>query len=110
MRRPTFAPAAITLATLLAGLAWAGSSVDSRGKQYLKKSCRTCRSKAGPGGELTALAKTQEQWQRYSEGGVHKKGSERLTDIATPELLKDMETSLVNHAADCEQPATRGWE
>ena len=108
MRRTTFAATAVTAATLLAGLAWAGSSVDARGKEYFKNSCRTCHSKGGPGGELTPLVKTQEQWQRYFKAGVHKNESEKLTKFALPDQLKDMETFLVNHAADSEQPATCG--
>jgi cytochrome c553 len=92
---------------LVGGWALAGGS-ESKGKYYFKKSCKSCHGKGGAGGEVTPIAKTQEQWKRYFAKGVHNKGAQKLTDIVPAEQLVDMQTFLVNHAADSPQPETCG--
>ncbi len=108
MKRATLLATAVTVVTLLAGLASAGGGSETKGKYYFKKSCKTCHGKGGAGGEVTPLTKTQEQWKRYFAAGEHKKGSEKLDKIVPTQQLIDMQTFLVNHAADSPQPETCG--
>lgn len=90
-----------------AALAYAGGS-ESKGKFNFKKTCKPCHLKNAKGGEVTPLTKTQEQWQRYFKLGTHNKGTEKLSTFLTPEQLVDVQTFLVNHAADSPQPETCG--
>jgi cytochrome c5 len=99
--------AVITGLTLAAGLALAAGN-ETKGKFYFKKTCKPCHAKGAEAGEVTPLTKTQEQWKRYFTKGVHKKGAEKLTDVVPAEQLIDMQTFLVNHAADSPQPETCG--
>jgi len=97
----------VTALTFAAGLALAAGN-ETKGKFYFKKTCKPCHSKAKEGGEMTPLTKTQEQWKRYFSKGMHKKGGEKLPDVVPAEQLIDIETFLVNHAADSPQPETCG--
>jgi cytochrome c5 len=97
----------VALLVLVAGLSLAAGS-DSKGKFYFKKSCKTCHGKGGAGGELTPLTKTQDQWKRYFDKGMHKKGAEKLTDIVPADQIENIRTFLFNHAADSPQPETCG--
>jgi cytochrome c5 len=97
----------VTALTFAAGLALAAGN-ETKGKFYYKKTCKPCHTKGAEGGEVTPLTKTQEQWNRYFTKGVHKKGTQKLTDVVPAEQLIDMQTFLVNHAADSPQPETCG--
>ena len=107
MKRVSRIVTVVVTATMAAGLALAAGN-ETKGKFYFKKTCKTCHGKSGSAGEVTPLTKTQEQWRRYFTKGVHKKGAEKLTDVVTADQLIDMETFLVNHAADSPQPETCG--
>lgn len=107
MRRVGMLATVATVLTLAAGLALAAGS-DTKGKFYFKKSCKTCHTKGAEGGEVTPLTKTQEQWKRYFTKGLHKKGSQKLTDVVPAEQLPEVQLFLVNHAADSPQPETCG--
>ena len=107
MRRTANLAVIVTALTFAAGLALAAGN-ETKGKFYYKKTCKPCHTKGAEGGEVTPLTKTQEQWKRYFTKGVHKKGAEKLTDVVPAEQLIDMQTFLVNHAADSPQPETCG--
>ena len=98
------------LALIVAPLSAEGGS-DSRGKFFFKKSCKSCHVSGGSGGsakEITPLFKTQAQWKEYFATGTHKNGTEKIESLVKPELVKDVQTFLVNHASDSPQPETCG--
>jgi cytochrome c5 len=107
MSRGNVVAAVLVLFVLVASFALAEGS-DSKGKFYFKKSCKTCHAKGGAGGEVTPLVKTQDQWKRYFDKGVHKKGAEKLLDVVPADQLENIQFFLVNHAADSPQPETCG--
>jgi len=107
MKRSKWAVTFAMLAAFTAAVAVAGGS-ETKGKFNFKKTCKPCHVKNAKGGEVTPLTKTQEQWQRYFKAGKHDKGGEELTKFLTPEQLIDVQTFLVNHAADSPQPETCG--
>lgn len=94
-------------AALAVPLAAQGGS-DSRGKYFFKKSCKTCHVSGGSAKEITPLSKTQAQWKEYFAAGTHKNGAEKIESLVKPELVKDVQTFLVNHASDSPQPETCG--
>jgi cytochrome c5 len=97
----------VAMVTLAAGLVLAAGS-ETKGKFYFKKTCKGCHAKGAEGGEVTPLSKTQEQWKRYFDKGLHKKGSQKLSDVVPAEQLIDIQTFLFNHAVDSPQPETCG--
>jgi cytochrome c5 len=107
MNRTKWAGTFVALAIFIAAGAMAGGN-QTKGKFNFKKTCKPCHMKGAKNGEVTPLTKTQEQWQRYFKDGTHNKGTEKLTTLLTPEQLIDVETFLVNHAADSPQPETCG--
>ncbi len=107
MKRSKWVATFMAFAAFTAAVAMAGGS-ENKGKFNFKKTCKPCHTKGAKGGEVTPLTKTQEQWQRYFKNGTHNKGAEKLTTFMTPEQLNDVQTFLVNHAADSPQPETCG--
>jgi cytochrome c5 len=107
MNRSRWIATFVALAAFTAAMAFAGGS-ENKGKFNFKKTCKPCHTKTAAGGEVTPLTKTQEQWQRYFKNAKHNKGSEALSKFMTPEQLTDVQTFLVNHAADSPQPETCG--
>ncbi len=107
MKRNTWTATFVALAAFTAAVAMAGGS-ENKGKFNFKKTCKPCHAKAAAAGEVTPLTKTQEQWQRYFKNAKHNKGTEPLSKYMTPEQLTDVQTFLVNHAADSPQPETCG--
>ncbi len=107
MKRSRWTATFVALAAFTAAVAVAGGS-ENKGKFNFKKTCKPCHVKGAAGGEVTPLTKTQEQWQRYFKNGKHNKGAEELSKFMTPEQLVDVQTFLVNHAADSPQPETCG--
>lgn len=81
---------------------------EGKGKYYFKQTCKDCHTKGAKGGEVTPLTKTMAQWKSYFVKGKHAGGSEILTKFMTGDQLRDVETFLVNHAADSLQPETCG--
>jgi len=106
MNRTKWAATFAALVVFTAAAALAAS--ENKGKFNFKKTCKPCHTKGAAGGEVTPLTKTQEQWQRYFKNGKHNKGTEELSKFMTPEQLTDVQTFLVNHAADSPQPETCG--
>ena len=81
---------------------------EGKGKYYFKQTCKNCHTKGAAGGEVSPLTKTIAQWKGYFVKGKHSGGAEALTKFMTGEQLRDVETFLVNHAADSLQPETCG--
>ena len=81
---------------------------EGKGKYYFKQTCKDCHTKGAKGGEVSPLTKTMAQWRTYFTKGKHGGGMEPLTKFMPAEQLIDVQTFLVNHAADSLQPETCG--
>ena len=102
---------AVVLAGLLSVAAVDASSPkgnDSKGRYYFRQTCKECHTKGAKGGEVTPLTKTQAQWRSYFLKGKHSGGTETLIKVMADTQLLDVQTYLVNHAADSLQPETCG--
>jgi mono/diheme cytochrome c family protein len=96
----------LTLAAFIATSALAADGGNPRkGKHLFKKNCKTCHSADGAGGDLTPMAKTQAQWDRFFDKKKH--GEEGWKDLSEQDL-KDIQQFLFDHAADSPQPQTCG--
>lgn len=101
----------IMTAPLVGALLHAGTAPkgnEGKGRYYFRQTCKDCHSKGAKGGEVTPLTKTQAQWRAYFTKGKHAGGAEPLTKIMPDAQLLDVQTFLVNHAADSLQPETCG--
>ncbi len=102
----------IATALFVAALLHAGTGApkgnEGKGRYYFRQTCKDCHTKGAKGGEVTPLTKTQAQWRTYFTKGKHAVGSEPLTKIMPEVQLLDVQTFLVNHAADSLQPETCG--
>ena len=57
--------AIIALVAFVASTAFAAEGGNPRkGKHLFKKTCKTCHSSGGEGGELTPMTKTMSQWDK----------------------------------------------
>ena len=102
---------AVVLAGLLSMAAMGASSPkgnDGKGRYYFRQTCKECHTKGAKGGEITPLTKTQAQWRSYFLKGKHASGSETLIKVMVDTQLLDVQTYLINHAADSLQPETCG--
>jgi CMP-2-keto-3-deoxyoctulosonic acid synthetase len=54
------------------------------------------------------MTKTQEQWRTYFTKSKHAGGTEPLNKVMPDTQLLDVQTYLINHAADSPQPETCG--
>ena len=102
---------AVVLAGLLSVAAVDASAPkgnDGKGRYYFRQTCKECHTKGAKGGEITPLTKTQAQWRSYFLKGKHAGGSETLIKVMADTELLDVQTYLVNHAADSLQPETCG--
>lgn len=96
----------IALAAFIATSALAAEGGNPRkGKHLYKKSCKTCHSSGGEGGEVTPMTKTQSQWDRIFK---KKKHDEESWKNLSEQDLKDIQQFLFDHAADSPQPQTCG--
>ena len=104
--------AAFAVAAMLSTAALAGSATvkgnEGKGRYYFRQTCKECHTKGAKGGEVTPLSKTQAQWRTYFLKGKHAAGAEPLTKVVSDVQLLDVQTFLVNHAADSLQPETCG--
>ena len=85
-----------------------------KGKVYYKNNCRVCHDGSTDAKELSPISKTMEQWGRaFAEDGIVPKDCAKRvkdkvgTDLTAQDLL-DIQSYLVQHAADSDQPATCG--
>ena len=102
---------AAALAGLLTVAAMGASALkgnDGKGRYYFRQACKECHTKGAKGGEITPLTKTQAQWRSYFLKGKHAGGSETLIKVMADTQLLDVQTYLINHAADSLQPETCG--
>ena len=100
--------AALSMAALLHAGTGAPKGNEGKGRYYFRQTCKDCHTKGAKGGEVTPLTKTQAQWRLYFTKGKHAGGAELLTKIMSDAQLLDVQTFLVNHAADSLQPETCG--
>jgi len=99
------------IALYIAGLLIAGTAPkgnEGKGRYYFRQTCKECHVKGAKGGEITPLTKTQAQWRAYFVKAKHAGGAEPLVKVMTDTQLLDVQTYLVNHAADSLQPETCG--
>ncbi len=102
---------ALAVAAVLSTVALAGGTPkgnETKGRYYFRQTCKECHTKGAKGGEVTPLTKTQAQWRSYFLKGKHASGAEALTKVMTEDQLRDVQTFVVNHAADSLQPETCG--
>ncbi len=78
-----------------------------KGKHLYKKSCKTCHSAGGEGGELTPMTKTMSQWDRFFKKIEKKHDAAAIENLSEQDLL-DINQFLFDFAADSDQPATCG--
>ncbi len=98
-------------ALLVAALLTAGTQPkgnEGKGRYYFRQACKECHTKGAKGGEITPLTKTQAQWRAYFVKAKHAGGAEAITKVMPDTQLLDVQTYLVNHAADSPQPETCG--
>lgn len=104
--------AVLSVAAMLSTAALAGSGQvkgnEGKGRYYFRQTCKECHTKGAKGGEVTPLTKTQAQWRGYFLKGKHAASAEPLTKVVPDAQLLDIQTFLVNHAADSLQPETCG--
>src|SRR5215467_652201 len=92
--------AAALLSPIAIGAAGPAKGNEGKGRYYFRQTCKECHTKGAKGGEITPLSKTQAQWRAYFVKAKHSGGSEPLTKVMTDAQLLDVQTYLVNHAAD----------
>jgi len=80
---------------------------ETKGRAYYRQICKDCHVKGGKGGEVSPLTKTQAQWRTYFQKGKHG-ATEALTKYLNDAQMLDVQTFLINHAADSPQPETCG--
>ncbi len=83
-------------------------AVKPRAASISAKTCKDCHVKGAKGGEVSPLTKTQAQWRLYFQKGKHAGGTEPLSKFMNDAQLLDVQTFVINHAADSPQPETCG--
>lgn len=81
---------------------------ETKGRHYFRQICKDCHVKGAAGGEVSPLTRTQAQWRTYFGKAKHGGGADPLTKFMTEDQLRDLQTFLINHAADSPQPETCG--
>jgi mono/diheme cytochrome c family protein len=100
---------ALVLAATFTALAAAGAKgSETKGRRYFRETCKECHTKGAKGGEVSPLTKTQEQWRIYFQKSKHAGGAEALNKVMPDTQLLDVQTFVINHAADSPQPETCG--
>ena len=102
--------AALSLAAALSTIATAAApkGSETKGRNFFRQTCKDCHTKGAKGGEVSPLTKTQAQWRAYFTKSTHSAGSEPLNKVMSDAQLLDVQTYLINHAADSPQPETCG--
>ena len=87
------------------------------GRTLYKEYCKPCHAADSANGEYTPMTLIQDQWQRFFDEKyvpAHKDvadpahGGKPVTEVITPEMLKQIKKFAVDHAADSEHPMTCG--
>ncbi|HUA61014.1 MAG TPA: cytochrome c [Verrucomicrobiae bacterium] len=101
---------ALGASLFLSDLASAGTpkGSETKGRAYYRQLCKDCHTKGAKAGEVSPLTKTQAQWRTYFQKGKHANGTEPLSKFMDDTKLLDVQTFLINHAADSPQPETCG--
>jgi hypothetical protein len=111
-----------TVTVLLLGLVGATGLALAKdkapdGRALFREYCKPCHEQGSANGEYTPMTLIQEQWQRFfdekyvrtHQGVVDEKHEGKaVTDVITPEMLKQIEKFAIDHAADSEHPMTCG--
>lgn len=84
-----------------------------KGKVFFRKYCRVCHDGSSDVIKLDPVSKTMEQWGReFEEGGAAEACIPRVEEKESYKLtaqdMLDIQSYLVSHAADSDQPATCG--
>src|SRR5260370_13521059 len=100
----------LAISALLSTLTAAGTpkGSETKGRAYYRQLCKDCHTKGAKAGEVSPLTKTQAQWRMYFQKGTHAGGADPLTKFMDDAKLRDIQTFLINHAADSPQPETCG--
>lgn len=82
-----------------------------KGKVFFKKYCRTCHDGSIEAPVLQPITKTMDQWSREFEKTNHvqiclPRVTEQSKKVLITQDLIDIQSYLVQHAADSDQPAT----
>src|SRR5690349_1064966 len=101
LRAAVVLPVVATLYTTESQAAAKGS--ETKGRAYYRQICKDCHVKGGKGGEVSPLTKTQAQWRTYFQKGKHTT-AEPLMKLLNDAQMLDVQTFLINHAADSPQP------
>ena len=112
MRTGIWAVAAILTLALFVSAGAAERANPNRGKSFFRATCKTCHIKGGGAKDLSPLTKTQAQWTRAFKSStvdtmVTRVQSKTGTALTRTDLT-DIQTFLVAHAADSDQPETCG--
>lgn len=116
IKRYGLAVCALFLSSLLATAAMAETEVEQAQRLY-RENCRICHDNGSPNGEYTPMSLIQAQWKRFFDRKyerTHRKvvdearGGVPVTEAISPEDLEMIETFVVDHAADTDQPMTCG--
>lgn len=106
--------ALVVVGLLVTAFAVAAPRVNPRkGKVFYKKYCRVCHDGSTDAAEMSPMTKTMEQWSRAFKAGGKVEGHLNAArdktgyDLTEQDLL-DIQSYLVQHAADSDQPATCG--
>jgi mono/diheme cytochrome c family protein len=99
---------ALSVTVLLAATSGQPKGNEGKGRYYFRQTCKECHTKGAKGGEVTPLTKTMAQWRTYFLKAKHAGGAEALSKVMPDGQLLDVQTYLVNHAADSLQPETCG--
>ena len=116
MTQPTLGTVLATTLLVLGGVALAKDKGPD-GRALFKEYCKPCHLENSDNGEYTPMTLIQEQWERFFDEkyvDTHKgvadpnHESKPVTEVITPEMLKQIREFAVDHAADSEHPMTCG--
>jgi len=116
-------PSKLIVATILIGVFAlslanvATAAKKPKGVDLYKEYCKPCHGSDSPDGEYTPMTLIQDQWERFFDKKYVESHStvkdpshdnKPVTEVISEDNLKIIETFVVDHAADSEQPMTCG--
>jgi len=118
MSRSRLFVATVLIAVLAIGLANVATAAKKpKGNDLYKEFCKPCHEAGSANGEYTPMTLIQDQWERFFNDkyeGSHAAvmdpahDNKPVTEVISEDNLKIIETFVVDHAADSEQPMTCG--